>query len=879
MIPIHLSLSGFLSYHDPVEIDFTSFDLACISGPNGAGKSSLLDAITWVLFAQARRRDDAVINTLTWKASGQAQVSLVFTYEGNIYRVQRIKPRDKTMLLEFFILQHSGDNSTQPSLSDLKLVTDYRLLITGTWKPLTERTMRETEERIQQVLRLDYETFANASFFLQGKADQFTQQRPGDRKRILSSILGLEIWEEYRQRAFDRRRALETEVDGLDGRLQEIQAELAEERERLERQRQLQIELERQQQVRVEQERIVATFRQIAATLDEQRRLVDTLKRQAEVAAGQLQESLSRLEERQVERQSYAEILARAEQVESAYAGWQALRQELEQLEQVASRFRQQEKRREAPRLEIQESRLRLEGEAGSFYSQKAALEAQRPEMEGLSAEMPLIESDITVAEARLARRQALELSLQVALQRQVELKSENDHLRGPMDDLKSRISQLEGVEGADCPLCGQPLSQYDRDRLLNTLGDQGTTMGDQFRANHAALRELAEEIKELESSIRGLAQAEAQLIVHKQSQARVLSRLEVFEGQVKAWERDEAPRLAEIESLLEQEAHAGEARRQLQEIDQELRGIGYDAAAHDAARQSEIAARSSEAEMRALEKARATLVPLEREIADLEARISAQRAESERQAGEFERLKVEFDARLATAPDLEAEERSLLSLQEAENSLRIELGAAQQKVLVLDDLKTRRKALEARREELGQKIGQYRQLERAFGRDGVPALLIEQALPEIEARANELLDRLSAGGMSVRFVTQAAYKDRRREDLRETLDIQISDSVGTRDYEMYSGGEAFRVNFAIRLALSEVLARRAGARLQTLVIDEGFGSQDTQGRQRLVEAIKLVRPDFAKVLVITHIDELKDAFPTRIEVEKTPRGSAVRVV
>ncbi len=46
----------------------------------------------------------------------------------------------------------------------------------------------------------------------------------------------------------------------------------------------------------------------------------------------------------------------------------------------------------------------------------------------------------------------------------------------------------------------------------------------------------------------------------------------------------------------------------------------------------------------------------------------------------------------------------------------------------------------------------------------------------------------------------------------------------------MFSGGEAFRVNFAIRLALSEVLAQRAGARLQTLVIDEGFGSQDALG-------------------------------------------------
>ncbi|MEJ2302184.1 MAG: hypothetical protein P8Y14_11720, partial [Anaerolineales bacterium] len=71
----------------------------------------------------------------------------------------------------------------------------------------------------------------------------------------------------------------------------------------------------------------------------------------------------------------------------------------------------------------------------------------------------------------------------------------------------------------------------------------------------------------------------------------------------------------------------------------------------------------------------------------------------------------------------------------------------------------------------------------------------------------------------------------------------------------------------------------RAGARLQTLVIDEGFGSQDAQGRQRLIEAINMIREDFAKVLVITHIDELKDAFPVRIEVEKTGRGSVVRVI
>jgi len=116
------------------------------------------------------------------------------------------------------------------------------------------------------------------------------------------------------------------------------------------------------------------------------------------------------------------------------------------------------------------------------------------------------------------------------------------------------------------------------------------------------------------------------------------------------------------------------------------------------------------------------------------------------------------------------------------------------------------------------------------------------------------------------------------RDALAETLDIRIVDGAGERPYDNYSGGEQFRINFAIRLALSQVLAKRAGARLQTLVIDEGFGSQDPNGRQRLVEAINAIQEQFARILVITHIDELRDAFPHRIEVEKTAVGSKILV-
>jgi exonuclease SbcC len=248
-------------------------------------------------------------------------------------------------------------------------------------------------------------------------------------------------------------------------------------------------------------------------------------------------------------------------------------------------------------------------------------------------------------------------------------------------------------------------------------------------------------------------------------------------------------------------------------------------------------------------------------------------------QQKEYDEAAAALAAAESLAPDVATAERELFAVKEQENRLNQEVGAARQKVSVLDDLRVRRAGLESGRETLGIWIGRHKTLERAFGKDGVPALLIEQALPEIETKANEILDRLSNGSMSVRFATQAEYKDKKRDDLKETLDIQISDGAGLRDYEMYSGGEAFRVNFAIRLALSKVLAQRKGARLQTLVIDEGFGSQDEQGRQRLIEAINLVKGDFAKILVITHLNELKDAFPNRIEVEKTERGSTVRVI
>ena len=343
--------------------------------------------------------------------------------------------------------------------------------------------------------------------------------------------------------------------------------------------------------------------------------------------------------------------------------------------------------------------------------------------------------------------------------------------------------------------------------------------------------------------------------------------------------EEKDHPRLNDLEKVLAGGSFSADDREKVSQLEEAIKAGGYDADAHEAARKAELAARQSETEFNALEKARAAVDGLTRELQTLEANRAAAEDEVRSQSVAYTDLQKKLSVQKEAQPDLAELQVELDQVRGEENKLRGEVGGAKQELAVMGALRKKKADYEVQIEELNRQITRLKLLETAFGKDGIPAMLIEQALPEIESQANEILDRLSDGRMSLSFETEKEFKDKKRDDKKPTLDILISDSSGRREYELFSGGEAFRINFAIRLALSRVLAGRAGARLRTLVIDEGFGSQDADGRQRLIEAINLVSRDFAKILVITHLDELKDAFPSRIEVTKTENGSQVEVI
>ncbi len=207
------------------------------------------------------------------------------------------------------------------------------------------------------------------------------------------------------------------------------------------------------------------------------------------------------------------------------------------------------------------------------------------------------------------------------------------------------------------------------------------------------------------------------------------------------------------------------------------------------------------------------------------------------------------------------------------ERKIREVITRAGEKLRQIDEYSTeisqKEAALRIRKED----EGIYSELARCFGKRGIQALIIEETLPEIEAEANLLLDKMTDGRMSLTLETQ---RDTKKGSTIETLDIKIADELGTRPYENFSGGESFRIDLALRIAISRLLVRRAGASMPLLIIDEGFGTQDSAGIERLVEAINSIQDDFERIFVITHLDELKDRFPSLITVTKGVDGSKV---
>lgn len=179
-----------------------------------------------------------------------------------------------------------------------------------------------------------------------------------------------------------------------------------------------------------------------------------------------------------------------------------------------------------------------------------------------------------------------------------------------------------------------------------------------------------------------------------------------------------------------------------------------------------------------------------------------------------------------------------------------------------------------ARRDELHGEIDLLCELERAYGKDGIPALIIESvAIPQLEVEASRILTVLGGAATQVELRTQRELKS--GDGTKESLDIVLHTDTGERDYSTFSGGERTRIDLGLRLALAKLLADRRGAESRVLVIDEPDGL-DAQGFSALVEILNGLQDTFSKILVVSHHPDLRHAFDQSLEIVKENGRSRV---
>jgi len=850
VIPLRLTLSNFMCYGEnvpPLQLD--GVRVACLCGENGAGKSTLLDAITWALWGKARARslDDELIR----QNSSEMAVELEFQVLGNVYRVVRKRSRS--------IPKHPGH-----TVLELQLVNGE-----GS-RSVSADTVRETQRKIIDLLRMEYETFINSAFLMQGRADEFTLKAAGDRKQVLADILDLSMYDRLEGLAKEERDKCRQSKAVLEMSVRSLDAELARKPEYekavsdassclspLEAQSEKgRLELEALQKERALLEHKGGQLKEI-----EQR------KAQAEGELGQLR---NRAWAHQAALDGFEKVLTQEAAVATGYIRLQEIVHVKEELDSKLRSFTEHTQRRNVLERAVELARTELVSQQRVLASQ---LKEAEPKWQSLGQKQLELDKSRVCLES-LAETEKLLHEKRQSLEENsagvAELKAANGHLHKEMLEIKAKMDQLGQGKGV-CPLCSTPLGIDRCADITQSYQAQGMEKKALYVSNEAQAKQLETDVASLRLHV---SQLEGQLKREQPALAAKVATLEKDVSEAKAaGEKLTALRTeqAALEKRLAAKDYAPVEMAELATLLHEIGQLGYDRVAHDDAIKKHDDLKKFEELHRRLEEARQRAPEEKTRLDESEAGIERWEKALVEESARQEALGKELAALPGLIEMVRASEQALAKLTREVQALQQELGAARRNLDRLAEVERSRKEKLAELNLASEEQGLYEELAAAFGKKGVQALIIEAAIPQIENEANRLLARMTDGRMHVKMETQRTTD--KGKDV-ETLEIKIGDELGTRNYEMYSGGEAFRINLALRIGLSKLLARRSGAPLPVLFIDEGFGTQDAAGREKMVETINSIQDDFDKIIVITHIEELKEAFPVRIEVLKKPEGS-----
>ena len=934
MIPLKLQLKNFLSYGSELQtINFEPYNLICLSGKNGHGKSALLDAMCWAVWGEARKVSAASKPDMGLLRLGQRNMKVVFDFEFNQrrYRIRRefsFSYNKAYAILEFGLInipnlpdfKISKDTVTnldiQNNLNNLDhsgQALDHILSNSSTqdinnpeFIPLTEKTIKATQEKIETTLGLNFDAFVNSAFLRQGHSNEFSKKSPGERKQVLGAILGISKYENLRKLALEKIRLAETDKLALDKLQQHWAAELNKLPEIQTNFAQTQAELKllntQVQDLSLEKQTCTIKLAELSSSqLDYQQKFNNLLEiSMAWRQAHKLQLNLAQI------KQNPEKLLAQQKILQQQLVTYQItqqqelqLREELLQLKsQTQGSLNQQQLQLEqlkARTIQAQQSLAQLAQQQAQLKFEQAQLELNINTQVNFIDFNGINSSDFKLFEKKFEQRKEF----------YQQLISQGNFCQSKLANLKTQfivnhslskisLAELKSLNSLAIP----SVSGGHRDKLLEQVvhstanlvcdlceqvitADQQAILNFKLQTCMQNLQQVIQQIARLLKIIK------AQLVIQHtelQEQLKMRETVAVAQANLVGLRTKSEITLVQLTNLvIEYNSQELTARGLLAQLESTQLLFAQ------AQQNFNLAVTQLEQTIQDLNYSPEQHIKLSQELAQLEQLLPQLQNLQITQDLQQQRL-IEISKLVKLLKQLNHKikplipmtnqimqlEQNLASLAERKLSLTQSLGGLENQQTKLLQLQAQYQVQVKQLASLDLDLLDYKEIALALGKDGIQALLIEEAVPEIEREANILLARLTDNQMQL---TIESLRDLKKGGSKETLDIKISDSMGIRPYEMFSGGEAFRIDFALRIAISKLLVQRAGTSLQTLMIDEGFGSQDEEGLGYVMDAIYKIQDDFAKIIIVSHLSAIKNQFPVHFTVEKSATGSQITIL
>ena len=919
MRPIMLVLSAFGPYAGETRLDFSLLGekgLYLISGDTGAGKTMLFDAISFALYGEPSggNREPSMLRCRYAAPETPTFVELTFRCRGQDYTVRR------------------NPEYRRPSRRGGETVQRAEAVLTYPDGSVVTRT-REVTGRVRDILGVDREQFAQVAMIAQGDFLKLllapTEQRMAIFRQIFNTGRYQALQVALKEAAAEEgraceglraemRRALEDascEQDApaagrlslaREGRLPEEEAEaLLGELIRTGEERQAQAqarmgELEREIAARNAEIAVLLEAEKVRAEFEAaQKELADSKPRlaAAEEALRLARQAQSSAGDWRRESAALTALLPQFRQLASDQNALKAAETALETLRPLAQQRAQKLAEREAY---LENGKKQLAELSGAGAELERAL-AQTKALTQSDGQLEALEKDLRALD-ELARQER-EAAQKYLNERAAEREKQEIFARMNRAFLDEQAGVLAATlrDGEPCPVCGARSHPHpaalsgcapteaeletasaaadeartratraseaagrlkgQREALQNALAQRSEALlscGDLSRAKEALATRMAEVRAQLQEAKR----QEEVAREREERRRKVNDGIPVLEAQIAA-ARDRL--LRERADLAAQEARAEALRGRIAAASAQLPDSDEEAARE---RAQDLNAKAEAAEA-ALQKAQDEQRSCAGQALKAQERVEVLRA----------RLRPEREAALPEAQERLAhaeEEREALSAQTRSTAVQLDRNCAAREQFLRS-----REALSARTE-------RYIQL-RALSNTANGALPSQEKImletyvqmrcfDRILARANQRLLAMSAGRYELR--RRAAAGDNRSQSGLE-LDVLDHFNGAPRSVKTLSGGESFLASLSLALGLSEeIQASAGGVRLDSMFIDEGFGSLDEEALRQALRVLSSLGEGDKLVGVISHVSELKQTIDRQIAVARTPRGdSTARVI